>query len=76
MTDKQHNLIVLTYEAVHTMLGLDTDHKVIGVIVSPEDQMYNRMEIIISGPTCYLVPEGTPMPCVYIKDCKVDYGLL
>ena len=74
MADKQNNLVVLTYEEIHDMLKLDNEHKVIGVITSPRGKMYSTIEVIISGPTCLLVQEGTPMPCIHIKDGKVDHG--
>lgn len=59
---KQRNIIVLTYERLAELIGLNDEHQVIGCIADdPRSIRTSRIELVVSGPSCIKVGEGEEM---------------
>jgi len=59
---RQENAIMLTPELMGRLLGLDEDHNVLRFFQTSSDLLANRMSVVVSGPDCNKVFEGTPVP--------------
>ena len=59
---KQRNIIPFTHESMAELLGLNSEHEVLGVIATPQDMIAHRFQVMIAGPECTECPEGNE-PC-------------
>ncbi|MCK5606913.1 hypothetical protein KAR91_33735 [Candidatus Pacearchaeota archaeon] len=58
---KQQNIILLTYERLHELLGLHDDLQVINVVQSADDSMNQRVQVLVQGEGLMdVIDGGTP----------------
>ena len=61
---KQRNVVNLSYEWLSEQIGLDNQHEVIDIIYGEQDQYKQRIGVVVAGPKCTMVPEGSVLSWV------------